>query len=357
MDDATLRIGGTGGLVARRGAEMLFVPAGSEEVVRAFEASTPGGAVEAVTALCERGEGEVGAFVVADWTVGLRLAVNGDIDVTSNQPSLPRLNAAGAGTWVERSLRSVEAPVALGVAVDSVHPNTNLVVGVAVAGAFQLELELAPSSASPAADEGDLQGRRMARHQQETFAPMQDAAPTRSEPTDPASPPLPAEAVSMADDVLGGSQPAAPPSYELGSEEETIVPDERMRSLVDSLSDDEVAPPSRHAEWQLRIVDRGIEPIQGTTILGRSPAHRDGDDPAATHLIEIEGSHLSRSHLAVEVVDGTILLVDLGSRNGSFIVTSGDSQLVQLEPGVARRVDAGTVAQIGSVRFFVERRP
>ena len=388
------------GVVARRSTELLFVPTGSTSLLDVFREAEPGDGLDAVTEFCEAQDFEADEFVALDWSSGLKVAAFGDVELTSNQKSLPRLSGAGAGTWVERSLRKIDGPIEIGVSIAERIETTDLVEGRAQAGGFVLILDELPeptptpqqqspfrvaesldsspeSAAEPVVDktlpEISVSGSSDATSIAAGLIDVSDSdrpeepvtshfvAPESAPPIDEDGDAGP-EATKVADDLLGvlsgGTETSNP--YAVGPEDDTVVPTPEMRSMVDSLVSAGVSDDATSAEsgprWQLRIVEGGIEAVDRDLILGRKPQLAEDDGPDGARLVPLVGTHLSRSHLRVGLRNGAIFLTDLGSKNGSFIVTTGDGQLVQLEAHSERRVDAGTIVQTGSVRFFVESR-
>jgi hypothetical protein len=173
------------GVLARRPDALLFV-------ARPLGAATPWtavldafvGAPDASTALATVLDHavdqhlEVGPFAVVVWTTAAHLVVFGDLTITSDLSSVPRLSGAGTPTWVEhRATRLGEhSEVRLGEAVT---PGTDLVAGIVPAGGFRLTLlspSIQPVPDRPPAPAGDT------------------AAPPVPAPPSPPAPPPPPEA-------------------------------------------------------------------------------------------------------------------------------------------------------------------
>ena len=137
---AVVRLVAGQGLVARRVDEIVFSPSGDARVVDAFLDAPPGGAIDAVTAIVEEDPDAVDGFVAVQWAERVRVAVYGEVEVTSDHRSLPRLSGTGAGTWVERSL-AIDAPVLLRCGEGAAVASTSLVEGVVTAGGFELTVD------------------------------------------------------------------------------------------------------------------------------------------------------------------------------------------------------------------------
>ena len=129
------------GILIRRHSDLLFVGSpraadprpgsdpwadGSfEQLTSAFRDARWGEAADAVTAVAADADFAVSDFLVADWGARLHLTVFGDLVVESDLRSMPRLSAAGSGTWVERTVR-IDGPTAITVSVSGIdHPGHN----------------------------------------------------------------------------------------------------------------------------------------------------------------------------------------------------------------------------------------
>jgi pSer/pThr/pTyr-binding forkhead associated (FHA) protein len=106
-----------------------------------------------------------------------------------------------------------------------------------------------------------------------------------------------------------------------------------------------------HAAWQIVFADGRVERVDRTLVLGRDP-HPDDD---AARPVTLDCELVSATHLEVRAVGAELHLVDLGSRNNTFVLTTGDAQFVPIEPGRPHRVGDGAVVQLGSRRFTVVR--
>ena len=87
------------------------------------------------------------------------------------------------------------------------------------------------------------------------------------------------------------------------------------------------------------------------TVLGRAPS-RDRADGGAEHIVQIspEDPMVSRNHAVIEVIDGEIVVTDLGSKNGTSVFTPG-APGIALDSGGATRValtSSGVVLILGS---------
>lgn len=329
---ARLRVVAGDGLIVRRDSALLFVPTGERALVDVFEDAAAGSELEAVTVAAEDSSSETGEFAVMTWYSGLRVALFGAIDIVSDHRSLPHLTAAGSGTWIERTVARIETVLTIGVSLDHADPRTDLRVGVVGAGGFELVLTSTtgleappevrspggPPEVVPAADEWD-----------QSPAPP----PTLQTPADLAS-------------VIWGAAPASSPEQDAAGAQN--IP------MLDRF--EEPSPRSKGSQptsgWTLQFSDGRIEEVDAVLVLGRSPAVH--DDQGRRRAVSLDCARTSGSHLEISEVDGSLFLTDLESRNGSFMLTSGDAQPVRLEAQRPERVPSGTHVQIGSILFVVE---
>lgn len=392
------------GLIARRGHELLFVSDPDATVVGVFVGAPLGTGVEAVVTYVEEHDDVGGDLVLIDWSETLHVAVFGDVEVTSNQRGLVRLRSADEGTLAERRIRTFDAPVCVGVDRDAANPATSLRDGVVPAGGFELELY---ESASPASATGPAAPRTAPMGSDPADEPA--GAPSSASPDRATNRGDDAEitpsATALADAVLDG---VGDDRYRVAPDDETIVPDAAMLEVIAEITEPAPAPGDRSVpeisevpevpdgpqipdmleipdlpdtpglppipdlpdlpatpgrggagqrvlvSWRLEFADGRHEPVDSVLLIGRKPSPPETLGEGSVRLVALDDRQLSRSHLEVRATGDELRLIDLGSRNGSFVVTSGDGQLVRLEPDTPMKVAPGTIVQIGSVRFVVE---
>lgn len=124
-----------------------------------------------------------------------------------------------------------------------------------------------------------------------------------------------------------------------------------LRSEMGALSAPVQPPPPK---WQVVLEDGRVIPLDRAAILGRRPSQPPGKP---VHLITVEDTTktLSKSHIRVDADDDSPFVTDLGSTNGSALVTSTGQ--VDLRPQQPRRIPGGQVVKFGEQRFTVERTP
>jgi pSer/pThr/pTyr-binding forkhead associated (FHA) protein len=74
-------------------------------------------------------------------------------------------------------------------------------------------------------------------------------------------------------------------------------------------------------------------------------------------VVEDRGGTVSRVHAEVRIRDGDVLLVDLGSRNGTFVVRPGDVVWERAPARAPLRLEPGTRVRLGHQRSFVFEPP
>jgi hypothetical protein len=330
---AVVRLVAGQGLVARRVDEIVFSPSGDARVVEAFLAAPPGDAVDAVTAIVEEDPDAVDGFVAVHWADRVRVAVYGEVEVTSDHRSLPRLSGTGAGTWVERSL-AIDAPLMLRCGTSAAVASTSLVEGVVTAGGFELTVERALAAPS--------------RHQQAgpVGAPQEDLRDHGS--------PIPDRPHAAAFEALAETEEYPQPNAHEAHARLTACASCLSPMPVDAGKCPTCGHPTRPeppVRWQIVFDDGRIEAVDRALVLGRHPTV----DDATSRPVVLDCELVSASHLEVREIGRGLHLTDLGSRNSTFVLTTGDAQFVPIESGLAHRVDDGTVVQVGRQRFTVRR--
>lgn len=105
------------------------------------------------------------------------------------------------------------------------------------------------------------------------------------------------------------------------------------------------SPASRPASrLSLVLPDGSSEPLDPAVIVGRAPSAAGG---TASRLVRIEGDgDISRNHARVAVEGGTVVVTDLGSRNGTIVRVPGRAAQ-KLRAGEPTPVLVGTVIDFG----------
>jgi hypothetical protein len=137
--------------------------------------------------------------------------------------------------------------------------------------------------------------------------------------------------------------PAAPAAVQLGAPEDADAGETRIS-------------PSRHAQPRWRLVLPGgaqVATVTGTVLIGRNPAR-----PAAWQQAELlpvvdPAKSVSKTHAALEIIDGLLWVTDLDSSNGVFIVPA-DGDAIEASPGVRVAVPAGADLELGDYIIQIE---
>ena len=153
-----MRVAPGGGRLTRRARALLFVPAGDDERLRAAFLSRPDGdELGSVGAAVVEAGFDVPAFVALAWGTELRAMAFGEVDIETDQPTMPMLSGAGSRTWVEHTMAQ---PTAATVEVNAEHvdASSDLEIGTVPAGGFRLEARPRARQSSPTV--ADRRGRR-----------------------------------------------------------------------------------------------------------------------------------------------------------------------------------------------------
>lgn len=395
--------GGAGdgeGRLVRRPAVILFDPTGDNQdlATRFDDASTDSEALDSVKKhLIESGFAAAPVVVVSWDQESLDLLIFGDVALHSSAIAAPMVSGAGSASWVERHVGELERgsePTLELWSGDAADPTTNLGLGVVACAGFRLSLEFASSDASqaagarPAAAAGTPPAAASAVPAQsvappapplEEAVPIEDPPPVeRAEPT-PAMVP-PSESVEAPPAPLVG--PAKVGEMAEMVEEDSTVGDIRDGEPQDPFSAQAGDAPARvglieaahcqdgHANPPLSaacyrcgislIDDQSLSLIDQPTVgrivfpggqgvpldrdleLGRKPSPASG-----VHPVIIDHAEVSRSHAALTVEGWTVLLTDLGSRNGTWVVPPNDVTPVRLDSEVSHVLEHGSRVHVG----------
>lgn len=151
---------------------------------------------------------------------------------------------------------------------------------------------------------------------------------------------------------------ASPPQAAAGPTPGAVVREEAVvqnaATPVDSVPDDTVKVPRLSKEHVWHLEGEGLAPVEiaGRLILGRAPQASAADERSAT--IETSDPSLSATHAAVEVLEGRLTVTDLGSTNGTVVITD-DSTERDCPMGVATDVPPGATVELGAVALIATR--
>lgn len=109
----------------------------------------------------------------------------------------------------------------------------------------------------------------------------------------------------------------------------------------------------RRTSVAIRLDTGAAITIAGPTVLGRNPASPAGSPPCAVHAIDDPEMSVSKTHLWLAVIDGELMIEDLGSSNGTVVVDASGARREAL-PGTRVAVPAGATVTIGDRSFRIE---
>jgi hypothetical protein len=154
----------------------------------------------------------------------------------------------------------------------------------------------------------------------------------------PPPPPPPPTAVAIEPVPMAAVMPAAIPVAvdQAGADERTQKIQRRARS----------------PRWL--VSPHGMTPVPLVTpiVVGRAPID---ESNSGAYLLAVPRTEdtVSKSHARLELVDGAILITDLGSINGTVLV-GADEKIIDCDPQVATPVPAGYTIELGDFLLTVE---
>lgn len=92
-----------------------------------------------------------------------------------------------------------------------------------------------------------------------------------------------------------------------------------------------------------------MEPV----VIGRAPGAAEAGGPIMLQMADSAGE-VSRRHAEIRLVDWDVQLVDLHSRNGTFLTPPGENREFQLEPGRPYVLAPGSYVRLGGRHFIFE---
>jgi hypothetical protein len=218
-----------------------------------------------------------------------------------------QFSANALATWLERRLDAGTTAVTIGVtAGEELAPpvvasgGDPLVGGTVLAGSVTLTLVTAPGALDQAAV---------------PVAPIRQPPPEPSEPPAEPSPPLsPSVTVQAVACPYGHLGPTYEPYCRICG---TAIEDTRPFLAV--------RPPL----GLVRLSTGDVVPLDRGVIMGRNPRTVDGNDVGRPHLVRLPSpdNDVSRTHVEVRLEDWHVLVVDLGSTNGTTVTNPGQAPI------------------------------
>jgi FHA domain len=278
---ATVRLAPGSGILARRGEALLYLPERDERLLEAFTNGPEGGELQALASATVAAGFEVAPYAAVGWGPTVRVMAFGAVAVETDQPSLPMLTGAGSRTWVEHSLTvDTTAVITVDDGEVTVDPATDLTAGVALTGAFRLELVVATAAPVVPAVDPTTAAVEIEPPEREPTEDEPAAEPEADPTTSVSRPPTPPPAPEIAGDdpaaALAAIQAAAMgadgrPVHEPSVDVEAPTPQSATASDDDyddepeSLDDDITLPPPAPGE----LLDEVMR--TGDTAAERSP--------------------------------------------------------------------------------------
>lgn len=107
------------------------------------------------------------------------------------------------------------------------------------------------------------------------------------------------------------------------------------------------------ARWRLTLDTGESVVVEGLALLGRAPAPRPGEE--VRHLLPLASRDMSisKTHAALDVVDGVLVVTDRGSTNGSVLLRQGVSR--DLADGRPTTLLDGDRVRLGDRELAVSR--
>jgi len=378
---ADLRIEPGDGLLARHGTALLFLPApindAAIELVEIFvRAQKPSERIgEALVDRALRGP----SLVLIEWDGDVALMVFGDLEASTDQPSLPMLSGASSASWVEHRLPISDRRVAITVSppTESV---TNLLEGVVPAGGFSLEIGVAATPPSVVLiDESSEEASSLVRPplaptvtQESILEPVpavtQLDLPAVVDPGDSVAALEAIQAAAVGEPDVGENallQHGLPPAGseelhvpEVAAFEKTIPPTADASEIAGRrvpaklCADGHANPEDAAVCWtcdslmsptaeivnvpdpcvgQLHFDDESVVPVERALTLGRS-RDQGGDTPH----VHVDGDNVSRVHVAVTLRDWSVYVTDMGSTNGTILALQDGPVLLEPDSSSVR---------------------
>ena len=324
-------------LVYDLGSLVLAVPPEFRAAADAVAAVSATGVAGVLAALHSSGVADGAPFAVLDTTAdGFHVALRGPATVSAGADTLTGL---GAESWLERVLPGAS------VARLTVPGGEWTFTPVVAAGTVAAPVVAAPVVVAPV-----------------VVAPptlLTPPAPLFEESTDiteipdlefsaPPPPALDADAAGLGEHdggtVLVGDLPARP------ADDQTVVVDEiarlragRSAGIAPPVAAAPVLPPA--PKVSLELPDGSREPLDAVVLVGRAPSAPAG--VLRSRLVRLEGDgDISRNHARVSLDGDTVVVTDLGSRNGTIVRIPGRAPQ-KLREGEPTPVLVDTVIDFG----------
>ncbi|MEV8253542.1 FHA domain-containing protein [Rhodoglobus sp. NPDC076762] len=164
------------------------------------------------------------------------------------------------------------------------------------------------------------------------------------------------------EDAIASAPRPAPPSA--GTAAVSTAPVTTSSNATDEAIDEETrfaapemaapaAPPA--VVWRLTFPDGTQLVLDRTTLIGRDPAANARFPNARLLPVSDPSKSVSKTHVALQVTaDSEVLVHDLHSTNGVYVVASGAAEIV-VSPGSEQLLSSGAQVRLGQFAFLIER--
>lgn len=389
--DIAVNVAAGSGRIARRRQAVLFDPSGdSGDLIAAFDRAPSD--QEAVTAVKQHLIETAFAgppVVLVDWRAGeLDLLVFGDAQVHSSVSAAPMISGSGSGTWIERHLGALELGAEAHVwSGDETDGATDLRLGIARGGGIRVVVTRAAESMV-----GEIPPADPEEHNPRPVPAPAPAATNGSSPPSGPTGPAPGTEPSRFASPAPASRPAQAPAAHSGAvatatdpftdptgeafEDQLTEPADRIAGLaevrsaasglvealhcpnghsnppqyllcricaVDIDPDAAVELIAQPSVGHLRFEHGEVVEVDGPRIIGRKPGATDG----AMRPVIVDHVEVSRNHAEVTLEGWSVLVTDVGSRNGTWVIPPSDPTPMKLDSGMPYLLEHGTTVHLG----------
>jgi hypothetical protein len=376
------------GLLSRKAVALLFIPTleeGAETLLTSFIEAEDSDEFAKLAETVMANDFRLPPFACAVATDRIHLRVFGDVELRTDQRSVPMLSGAGSTTWVDHIVYGKPQVAQITVCNDQLDDLTDIGLGTVHAGGFDLRI-MATAKVPGAVP--TVQAITVS-------APVPEDDLSRIGMSDVKPPPLTAAIGAAAAVVVDDDESVATETPDVG-EEATLQPDSSL--ITNGVSGGEgvvgaggAAPvgtvrsrlcPEGHPNDPLRMTcdlcsaflepgEDGVslvpQPSPGRlvfdddtmlrldedVVIGRNPKRFGDSRGLAPH--PLTGDRVSRAHLSVCLQGWDVTVEDCGSRNGSVVLAADGGEPMGLIPGAPRVVEHGTTVYLGSRSFVFER--
>jgi hypothetical protein len=357
-----------GGLLVRR-PDVLFLlssadDAAAQELLDAVASLAGGALVEKLfDVVRKRRPDPVGAFCALVEDAGeVQLAIHGKLTVEADSGGgRAQFASTTATSRVEETLGKTVTWIAVGKRAPKVAGEgfLDLVTGTVSAGAFELVARGAAAVEEAAAPSRAAAPPPAPAPVAAAPAPPPAAPPAAARPPAPQAPEAAATPAPMAMESQGTTtdHPAAPEvTGRLCAMGHLNNPASAACWICGSKIGTESGVGPRPPLGRITTKDKRSLIVDGNLVFGRKPEAAEAVASGRARPVEVPADHrgVSRAHAAIELDGWTVLLRDLGSANGTYVMAPGESQWRQVDPGKPMPLVTGSSVTLGDYEIFFE---